>query len=566
MKQKNLNWVWVVLFYTFFAIVVTWPIVLHFDTSIYSIYGDSIGTLWGIWWTKYALINLHHTPFSIELIAAPFSSTTSHPELDAFLVLPITAIFNEIAAYNFLNLLGFVLGGLGMFLLVRHLLEKSDHQIIQSSNHLTVFLSALLAGVIFAFSPFHFARALGHWDLAQIQWVPFVFLFLIRFDQNKKVGDLIALLFFALLTFVVNPYFGIFLPIAVLIFYLLKIFSEKNKQKALISFIVVLIVAICAFGTIRLLNIEGAKRAEEDLSMWKLKPIQYLIPSPVNPYFGQYFKNVFNQNLGSSNITEVTAFIGFIALVLAIIGLLTNFRKNYYWLIIGAVAFLITLGPSPLGIYFYKLAPFIRSLNRFSVFVQLSIAVLAGYGFYWLVTKVKKEIFIYLLFIVLIFFIIGEYFNATPHRVILANQGTKATDWLKKNVYADEIILQIPMQNKAGNQSPETLYFQRLYRKKLFNDLFPNNTKIPGMEKDFWYQLNHNPKLIEGHATTDKLKNYGVKYIVVFPEVPAEEAPREVPDFSKNSKLELFKTFNREGVIFNDLRDNWQKLDIYQIN
>lgn len=553
MIKKIPFWLWATLIYTIITIIVTWPIALHLRTNIYSIYGDSLGTLWGIWWTKFALFNLHQSPFHIQYLAAPFWSQTSHPELNNFLILPLTALRGEVFSYNFLNLAGFVLAGLGGYFLVNHLTKN--------------FLASLIAGVIYSFSAFHFARALGHWDLAQIQWLPFFFLFLIRFDEKRKISDLLLTIIFAALVFIVSPYHGIFLPIAILLYFLIRLILNPSKTNWLTLGVIFIFLVIAwfiyqfYFGNLLNLSI----RPIDELKNWGLKPLHYIIPSPANPFSGQWFQEIFNRDMGISNITERTAFVGWIALFFALIGIFTAKKKTIFWILLGLFAFLTTLGPYPLGILLYKIAPFIRSINRFSVFVQLAIAVLAGYGLAWLLPKIKKAFLLAGFVGVIIILILAENYNATAKKIIIADQAPPAITWLKNNVNNDEIVLQIPLENKVGNQSPETLYFQRFHQRKLFNDVFRKNSVIPEEDKIFWDDLNKNPLLFTESTTIDRLKNYGVKYIIVFPAVSADEAPREVPDLSRNDDLELVRKFAREQNIFNDLRDNWQEAEVYKV-
>ncbi len=70
------------------------------------------------------------------------------------------------AAYNWLVLLSFPLSAAAAYLLARHLALSPA--------------GALLAALLFAFSPFHLAHAAYHPHIAQTQWLPLYLLALWR--------------------------------------------------------------------------------------------------------------------------------------------------------------------------------------------------------------------------------------------------------------------------------------------------------------------------------------------------------------------------------------------------
>ena len=76
--------------------------------------------------------------------------------------IPLQSFFSTVSLYNLAALLSFVLAGFGMF-------------------RLALFLGigrpgAVVSGIAYAFSPYHFSHALGHLNQISYQWIPFFLL------------------------------------------------------------------------------------------------------------------------------------------------------------------------------------------------------------------------------------------------------------------------------------------------------------------------------------------------------------------------------------------------------
>ena len=47
-------------------------------------------------------------------------------------------------------------------------------------------IPALIAGIVFAFAPYHFSQSLGHVSLASVQWFPLLALFMLKTMRETK--------------------------------------------------------------------------------------------------------------------------------------------------------------------------------------------------------------------------------------------------------------------------------------------------------------------------------------------------------------------------------------------
>ena len=156
------------MIYTGLTLAMTWPIATQFTTLPDG--GDDWRFLWNLWWMKTALVDLHTNPFHTDYLYYPQGVNlyldTLAPALGV-IGIPFELLgFNLVAVYNLLALSSFVLAGYGTYLLVRHLTGSRP--------------AGFVAGLIFAFCPYHFAHLLGHLNLVSLQWIPFYILALVR--------------------------------------------------------------------------------------------------------------------------------------------------------------------------------------------------------------------------------------------------------------------------------------------------------------------------------------------------------------------------------------------------
>src|SRR4029077_3208292 len=109
----------------------------------------------------------HHDPFTtMRQFAAPVRFTMYAQPATDLAGSALARMGSAVAAYNWLVLLSFPLSAAAAYLLARHLALPPA--------------GALLAALLFAFSPFHLAHAAYHAHIAQTQWLPLYLLALWR--------------------------------------------------------------------------------------------------------------------------------------------------------------------------------------------------------------------------------------------------------------------------------------------------------------------------------------------------------------------------------------------------
>jgi hypothetical protein len=175
--------------YVVLALAMTWPLALGLDRDVPGDLGDSLLNLWILGWgaenvprlltgrialSDYWNANIFHPePLALSLSEHLFGQVIQ--------IIPVYWLTgNLILAYNLLFITSFALSGLGMYLLVRDLLQGDERGFS---------LPAFVAGVIFAFLPFRVAQ-IAHIQSLSAQWMPFA---LYGFRRYTRTGQYRAL-------------------------------------------------------------------------------------------------------------------------------------------------------------------------------------------------------------------------------------------------------------------------------------------------------------------------------------------------------------------------------------
>lgn len=169
--------------YLLAALVATWPLASGLGRDVAWDLGDSVLNMWILSWVCEQF--RHILAGDVSRIATFFDANAFYPAplalaysehlvAQAVQVLPIyLATGNPILCYNLLFLSTFVLGGLGMYLLVRELTGQP--------------WAAFIAGLLFAFAPYRLAQS-SHLQVLSAHWMPFGLYGLVRFFRSTDVA------------------------------------------------------------------------------------------------------------------------------------------------------------------------------------------------------------------------------------------------------------------------------------------------------------------------------------------------------------------------------------------
>ena len=160
------------LSYGLLSLILTYPLVLHLTTHVPGDGIDDPALAWNLWWVRFSILNQHANPFDCRWIFWPIGINLAFytlTVLNGLLSIPLQLAFQVTFASNLLLLSSFVLSGYGAYLLARRVWPSASPS------------AAWLAGLIYAFaSPKLFYAALGQFNIASSQWIPFCLLYVQR--------------------------------------------------------------------------------------------------------------------------------------------------------------------------------------------------------------------------------------------------------------------------------------------------------------------------------------------------------------------------------------------------
>lgn len=391
------------LAYLFLAIVLTYPLVLHFTTHVAGDGRDDPALTWNLWWVPYALLQLQSSPVYTDFMFHPIGLNLAFytlTYLNAFLAIPFQFAFNLVVAANTNLLLSFALSGFGTYLLARYLLRDftSDPT-----------AAAFVAGAVYAFSANKLLYAsLGQFNIASSHWIPFYILFLLKLthalgqDRPGRVtafyGFLVGL--FLLLQALSEFIFASFLIIVTAFYLVFWIVGNRRILArpagwapafaiAAVTFLVPMMPILAALLQDMLAEGDFIQQGLGFANVFSSDVLGFFVPSHLHPLLGGLESQF---HFAYTNF----AYLGFAVLALAILAF-WRVPQARLWGVLGAIFVLITLGPdlridgraipAPILPFNFLLdIPLIkgnRYPSRWSVMVTLSAAVLVAYAIAW---------------------------------------------------------------------------------------------------------------------------------------------------------------------------------------
>lgn len=417
--------------YLLLTAVMTWPLVTQLTTAIPGDGFDGWQNYWNQWWIKVALVDRLQNPFLTDLLYYPTGVGLYFHTLNPFngvTTLPVQLTLGLIPAYNAVVFLSWSLAGYGVYLLVRWLLRGGSDQVTHNApSTISHTLAAFIAGAIFTFSPFHMAHLLGHMQVMSLQWIPFYLLYLLRAMAQQRVGRSwwrSALLAggFLTLTGLCDWYFVLYLFFFTGLLLLWEVGAQARHYHRgrrwlalplpplLAGVVMLLLLSPLLVPMVReATQFSFMVRPTSDLYTLSATLADFLIPNRLHTLFRPAsFTWPGNQ---IAPVSERTLAIGYMALLLAFIALWRSWRSSCFWLATALLFLLLAFGPAwhwgtitqavipEAGVTPVSWTPFAllnstipfmrisRSVSRYALMVQLSVAVLAGLGIAWLLRR-----------------------------------------------------------------------------------------------------------------------------------------------------------------------------------
>ena len=333
--------------FSILTLALTYPLVTHLTTHVPGSDTwafDEYTFLWSAWWFKTATLNLHSSPLHTNLLFHPLGLDLilyTYNLFHAVLGLPLQLAVNVPFASNLMLWFATIMSGYGAFLLTRWLLRPAGRR------EVTPLFPALLTGLIYAFGANRaIYQALGHYNIASVQWLPFALLYFLKAGQaNGRAAyrqAALAGLFtgFLLLT---DMTFAVFLALALLT--LLPLQARPNGAPAariarlgqqLARLAVAGAVAALVSGYLLLPTVREMAGGRYGLEGWgdalKLSNdlASFVTPVALHPLLGQNWPLALRAaETGRARFSDVnTGFVGFVTLALALLAGLTAWRST----------------------------------------------------------------------------------------------------------------------------------------------------------------------------------------------------------------------------------------------
>jgi hypothetical protein len=335
-----------------FAVVWTYPVALRLGRG--ELWGggpDTHQSLWNLWWTKKALVEPGTEWFFSDWIFAPRGmplALHTFAPLKSLLAIPLGSFFELNDCHNLLMLATFWCAGVSAFLL--------------AYDWLGHFGWAWLGALVFAGAPYHSVHALGHVNLASIEFLPLYFLCLGRVLGGVPacLGGRAAPHAWALgtgaawaLTFWVDFQYALFLVLFTPLFAWV-VWRARGEARAAVPLVRALLWAAGSATVLALplavpiahsLFEHGMPAAEGGSAVYSLDLVSVLVPSPFDPLTRPLLAPFLARSPDWYESVERVGTVGVISLVLALAALRGSAAVRR-WGAFLLVSWLLSLGPS----------------------------------------------------------------------------------------------------------------------------------------------------------------------------------------------------------------------------
>ncbi|NWJ47345.1 MAG: hypothetical protein HXX08_15915 [Chloroflexi bacterium] len=385
--------------YLAITIVITFPLILNFNSQVQGDNSDAWQNIWNYWWLGKSLGEFR-LPFTTDMLYAPYGVPLYLDTLNisnGLIGLPIMILFGAVAAYNFIALVAFSLAGYWTYLLVSYV----------SGNRLAGFVG----GIIYAFSSYQLTQYyLGQANLYASGWLPAYFYSLIAANNTKgRQRTLYTLLGLASLVLIMltDWQYVIFAGL----FTLFYTFYIAIGRRSFVPFVIaasiglvwLALAAPLIFKTFDIINSKIVDTPYYAFSVsYSADLFSFVLPSPRHFIWGDWSKGI---NSGATDLEHNKAiFIGLLPVLLSLIGIRYQFKRSLFWVFLALLFAILALGPllqtggtlhEDISLPFSILQNipginFARVPVRFVLITVLSFSILAGYAIATLLPKIKN--------------------------------------------------------------------------------------------------------------------------------------------------------------------------------
>ncbi len=342
------------------------------------------------------IVGRHHDPFTVmeQFAGAAVPAPYVQPATD-WVGRALATVLSPVASYNVVVLATFPLAAAFAYLFAFEMTRSV--------------LASSIAGLAFAFSPFHVAHAAYHPHIAQVQWIPLFFLAVWRCVHGFTRRRAAFLLVTSALVCASNFYGGfiaaVLTPAVVALFWATRSPDRRGRAWRDVAWTGGILVAVALVGLLivhaRLpagLDRGDVLRAQRgDLFRYSARWWALFVPPVDHALFGGWARTVWTRYGIGPGLLEQQVYLGFGLTALAAVAGARWIRRRDdeelraapAMMAVAMVALLCALSPDRTicgwrlvrpSAALYEWAPMFRAYARFTVVVQLMVAMLAGIG------------------------------------------------------------------------------------------------------------------------------------------------------------------------------------------
>lgn len=499
--------------YFMLAVLFTWPVVLHLSTHVFGPGpGDNLEYAWKLWFVADAL-QRGASPFFAPTLNYPEGYSLAYGEITpvhTFLLAPLTLLVGPVATYNLAMLASLALSGWFVYLLARRWLPGAPA------------LIPFMAGATFTFSAYHMARvAGGHLNLAPAQWLVVALYGVDTWIEHRRIRDAALIGLGVALAALSSWYYG-FIAVLILPVYALArgegvralLGAQRTWASAGMAMLVVgLLCGPFLLPYLQIVDGGAATVSTHDAIFWSASPLDYFVPNPHHPLWGNAIQSLVWPIPDSEMPYEFLHTIDYVTLGLVLVAWrrVSGGRwRALKWAVV--MALVLSFGPElklgrlPLGIplpaaLLHMALPMVRSWGRFSVFVALGASLLAAAGL-WYVLRGRSPRQRRALATVVLIIILLTAWNGPMQ---LVDAGPRPVDrWLAAQP-GDDPVMQFPLGVALSGPS---LWYTRYHGKPI---TFGYGTYYEHHYRGQYPEL----AVFPDHEALDRLAGWGVRWVLV---------------------------------------------------
>jgi hypothetical protein len=317
--------------YAVLTVLAMWPALSNLTTTIMGSVQPGDATAGGVYlgWESLVLPPFaSHTPYVAAPDGAPFWQATFVTLIVWYIPQWLLAhVVGAVGSWNLVMALAFVADGLAMFGLVGWLVRKD--------------WIALVAGILYAFSPFHVEESYAHigyvesWIFPLVIWAGLALFRRPNLRRGLVLGALVGSAGY------LDPYYILFVPLVAVLMsaggFLLAGSIPASRRRLLAAYAAgsaaaVAVAAPLAFIYVlssgSLHSMLATRQAFSTTFFLRAQPWEYVVPWQASPIWGRLVGGWVSRQLGTIQPTETSLYLGSVVLVLAAGSLLAAWRAG----------------------------------------------------------------------------------------------------------------------------------------------------------------------------------------------------------------------------------------------